>query len=478
MSVIAMSRRLAWVGLLAATGCAVNPATGKKEISLVGEGQEIAIGEQTAASTRASIGLVPDSALQRYVRGLGMRLASTSERAQLPWSFEVIDDPAVNAFAAPGGKIFVTRGILPFLGSEAELTGVLGHEIGHVTARHSARQITRQQLATVGLVAGALLSSDIANAAGGIQAGLGILFLSYSRGDESQADELGFRYMRRQNFDVREMTHVFEALGRVGQLSGGGKVPTWQSSHPDPEDRAAKAAARAAGVPADSLRGAVVNREVYLRAIDGVVFGANPRQGYFEQNVFLHPDLKFRYDFPSGWQTQNTAEAVVGVSANQDAMVQLSLGGQESPEALLQKWSQQQGVQTAAGQRTTVNGNPAATAEFRAQDDQGRVLAGRVMYLSYGGITYQLLGYTLGNLWAGYSGVINGSMGSFRQLTDPVALGRQPVHLRIVTLPRAMTVEEFYRQYPSPVKIEVIQAINGVAAGQTMPAGMLAKRVQ
>ncbi|HEV8356874.1 MAG TPA: M48 family metalloprotease, partial [Gemmatimonadales bacterium] len=110
--------------------CAVNPATGKRELSLVGEQDEIAMGEATAKSTRASIGDYPDSAVQRYVRGLGMRLAATSERPGLPWSFEVIDDPEVNAFAAPGGKIFITRGILPYLDSEAELAGVLGHEIG------------------------------------------------------------------------------------------------------------------------------------------------------------------------------------------------------------------------------------------------------------------------------------------------------------------------------------------------------------
>jgi predicted Zn-dependent protease len=478
LALASIGKQAAWVALVVGAGCAVNPATGKNEISLVGEGQEIALGEQTAASTRSAIGLVSDSALQRYVRGLGIRLAAVSERSGLPWSFEVIDDPEVNAFAAPGGKIFITRGILPFLGSEAELTGVLGHEVGHVTARHSARQITRQQLATVGLVAGSVLSSDVASVAGGIQAGLGVLFLSYSRGDESQADELGFRYMRRQNFDVREMPKVFKALSRVGQLSGGGKVPSWQSSHPDPEDRAARAEARVAALPADSLRGAVVNRDAYLRVIDGLVFGPDPRQGYFEQQLFLHPDLKFRIDFPPGWQTQNRADAVVAGSPNQDATMQLSLGGPEAPDALLQKWSQQQGVQTGSGKRVMVNGNPATTAEFQTQDEQGRALAGRVMYLSYGGTTYQLLAYTLGNLYVGYSGVFNSSMRSFARLTDPVALAKLPKRLQLVRLPRTMTVEEFYREYPSVVRLEVIQAINGVAPGQSLASGTLAKRVQ
>ena len=186
-----------------AAACATNPATGKSEISLVSESQEIAMGNETVVSVHATIGTYPDSNLQRYVRGIGTRLAGVAERPALPWHFEVVDDPTVNAFAAPGGKIFVTRGILPFLGSEAELSGVLGHEIGHVTARHTARQITRQQLAGIGLIAGSILSSTVASAAGGLQQGLGVLFLSYRRADDSQADGLGFRYMLRTKYDIR-----------------------------------------------------------------------------------------------------------------------------------------------------------------------------------------------------------------------------------------------------------------------------------
>jgi len=475
MSRTALTRVLCAAAL---AGCATNPATGNREISLVSESQEIAMGDQTVAAARSAIGIYPDSALQRYVHALGARVAATTERASLPWNFEVVDDPQVNAFAAPGGKVFVTRGILPYLGSEAELAGVLGHESGHVTARHTARQITRQQLFGIGLIAGAIFSSTVAQNAGAIQQGLGVLFLSYSRGDESQADELGFRYLRRLNYDPREMAKTFQTLERVGNLSGGGKVPTWASTHPDPGDRYTKAEQRAATVPTDSLQRSVVNRDAYLRAIDGIVFGVNPRQGYFEGSRFLHPDLRFRIDFPSGWQTQNQADAVLAGSPNNDAMIQLGLGGNESPDALLQKFAAQQGVQTTGSQRTSVNGLSAATAEFQAQDQQGNALAGRVMYLSYGGTTYQLLGYSTATAYRGYAGVIGQTMQSFAQLTDQAALSKQPVHLALVRLTRAMTVDEFYRQYPSPVKLEIIAAINGVEPGATLPAGTMAKRVQ
>jgi predicted Zn-dependent protease len=458
--------------------CSTNPATGKSEISLVSESQEIEMGNQMLASARATLGTYPDSGVQRYVRAVGSRLAAASERPGLPWVFEVVEDPQVNAFAAPGGKIFVTRGILAYFGSEAELAGVLGHEIGHVTARHSARQMTREQLVGVGLIAGSILSSTVAQNAGALQQGLGLLFLSYSRGDEAQADELGFRYMRRLQYDPREMSRTFQTLARVSELSGGGKVPTWASSHPDPGDRYQKAEQRAASVPADSLRIVVINRDSYLRAIDGIVFGENPRQGFFDGSRFNHPDLRFRMDFPSGWQTQNRADAVLAMSPQNDAVVQLSLGGSDAPETLLQKFAQQQGVQMASTQRTTVNGFPAATAEFQAQDQQNNVVAGRVMYLRYGSITYQLVGYSSGAKYPGYSGVIRQSVQSFATLTDQTALNRQPVHLSLVRLPRAMTIEEFYRQYPSAVRVELIAAINGVSAGETLAAGTMAKRVQ
>jgi predicted Zn-dependent protease len=459
-------------------GCATNPATGQRELSLVSESQEIAMGEETATGVRGSIGLVDNAGLQTYVRNIGMGMAKASERPDLPWSFEVIDDPEVNAFAAPGGKIFVTRGILPFLSSEAELAGVLGHEAGHVTARHTARQITRAQLAQVGLVAGSIISSDFASVAGGIAGGLQILFLKYSRADESQADELGFRYMRRTNYDVREMPGVFAALGRVGGLSGGGKLPTWQSSHPDPADREQKAIERAKTVPADSVRNAIVDRDEYARAIDGIIFGVNPRQGYFEQTRFLHPDLKFEYRFPDGWQTQNQPQAVIAMAPSKDAILQLSIPGTGDSDAAMQKFSQQQGVQMTAAQRVTIAGQRGTTAEFRAQDQQGAQLAGRVTYFSFDGRVYELLGYSTGARYPSYAGTFTSSMQTFDRLTDPAALNKQPRRLRTIRLTQAMTVQEFQRRHAPSAKVEVVAAMNGVAVDATLPAGSWAKGVE
>ena len=175
-------------------GCAVNPVSGEREFSLISEDQEIAIGRDGATDVARSIGLVDDAALQGYVHNIGARLAQGSERPQLPWSFQVIDDSIPNAFAIPGGYIFITRGMMALMGSEAQLVSVVGHEIGHVTARHSVSMMSRAQVAQIGLRIGSILSPNLAQFSELAGGGLSLLFLSYGRDAERQADDLGFRY--------------------------------------------------------------------------------------------------------------------------------------------------------------------------------------------------------------------------------------------------------------------------------------------
>ena len=170
------------------SACATNPVTGRREITLMSEAQEIALGKESDAQVRQEMGVYDDPDLQRYVSDIGLRLAKLSERPNLPWQFTVVDQPAINAFALPGGFIYVTRGILPYLDNEAELAGVLGHEIGHVTARHSAQQYTRQIGGTVGLVALGVFVPAAQPFGQASQQAMGLLFLKYGRDDELQAD--------------------------------------------------------------------------------------------------------------------------------------------------------------------------------------------------------------------------------------------------------------------------------------------------
>ena len=223
---IAMRTSRWWaLGVAAAAGvyaCARNPVTGKNELALVSESQEIAMGQEYAQQIVKSMGVYQDQKVQDYVSNLGKTLAAKSERPNLPWAFYVMDDPTVNAFALPGGSIFVTRGILTHMNNEAELVGVLGHEIGHVTARHSVQQMSRQQLAQIGLGVGSILSSTVAQYAGLASQGLGVLFLKYGRDAESQSDQLGFKYMVHEGYDPSAMATMFQTLERVSRAGGCG----------------------------------------------------------------------------------------------------------------------------------------------------------------------------------------------------------------------------------------------------------------
>jgi predicted Zn-dependent protease len=455
--------------------CATNPVTGKKELSFVSESQEIAMGREYAGQVTQEMGAYPDSGVQAYVDRLGKELAAGTERPGLPWHFTVMDDPTVNAFALPGGFIFVTRGILTHMNSEAELATVVGHEIGHVTARHSVQQMTRQQIAQIGLIAGAIASDRIANNMGLISQGVGALFLKYSRDDETQADGLGFRYALNDGYDVRKMVDMFAILQRISATAGQ-RIPEWQSTHPDPGNRieATRSRLSRVTVPLDDTK---VNRDQFLRVIDGMVFGDNPRQGYFKGTQFLHPDLAFQLDFPAGWKTQNQPSAVVGQSAQGDAQVSLGLAGTAAPSDALQKFLGEQGIQAGRATQTTINGNSAALAPFSAQNQDGSSINGLVAYISYAGTTYRLLGLT-NRPAQSYDGAFRGFIGSFRRLTDPVALGIKPNRLAITRISRAMTLDEFNRQYPSVVPMETLALINGVADGNSqLAAGESVKRV-
>src|SRR5919198_2059291 len=203
----------------ALTACATNPATGKKQISLMSEEQEIALGQQSDPEVKREMGVYGDSRLQEYVQGIGMKLARASERPNLPWHFTVVDSPAVNAFALPGGYIYITRGILPFLQDEAQLAGVLGHEIGHVTARHASQQYSRATGAQLGLIFSSVLLPQTRPFTQLGESGLGLLMLKYSRDDEAQADSLGVKYVARSGWDPDGIPQMLTTLGRIEETS-------------------------------------------------------------------------------------------------------------------------------------------------------------------------------------------------------------------------------------------------------------------
>src|SRR5262249_18641583 len=221
---------------LVLASCATNPVSGKKELSLVSFQRELEIGREGHQAIVDEYGRYDDPKIAAYVDSVGQSLARVSHLPSIGWTFTVLDDPAVNAFATPGGYIYITRGILAHLNSEAQLAGVLGHEIGHVTARHTAQQITKQEIAGVGLTLASVLSQEFRRYSDAAQSALGLLMLKYSRDDETQADELGVEYSARAGYDPREMPGTYRMLKRVGERAGQ-RLPAFLSTHPDPGDR-------------------------------------------------------------------------------------------------------------------------------------------------------------------------------------------------------------------------------------------------
>jgi predicted Zn-dependent protease len=477
MTVRERSVGFAIVVALTAGGCVVNPATGKRELSLVSESQEIAIGKQNDEAIVAEMGLYADEELQRYVSDIGQAMAAKSERPDLPWTFRVVDDPVVNAFALPGGFIYMTRGILAHFNNEAELASVLGHEIGHVTARHSAQQLTKAQLAQVGLLGGLILAPERAQQFGGLaQQAMQVLFLKFSRDDERQADDLGLRYLINDGYDPRPMPDVFETLRRVGEAAGGERLPGWLSTHPAPENRALRIAQQIDTLGVD-VTGRSTDRDEYLRMIEGVTFGEDPRHGYFRGALFVHPEMAFRLEFPSGWKTSNMRQAVVAVSPNQDAAIQLTLSGAESADAALRAFLAGQSVQGAGSWRPEVRGLSSAGTAFAAATQQGS-LRGLAAFVEHGGRVFELLGYSVGERFSAYDTEIARALSSFGSVTDRALLDVEPRRLEIVRVPSTMTAEELARRFDATVPPEQLLLLNGMDAGATFQAGRSYKVVR
>jgi predicted Zn-dependent protease len=467
---------VSWVVLPLVVGaCAVNPLTGERNFTLIPESQEIAMGKEAAEQVAQSIGLYDDPQAQQYVERLGQRLAADSERPKLPWSFKVVDDAAVNAFALPGGFIFVTRGLMAHMGSEAQLASVMGHEIAHVTARHSVRQMSKATVAQIGLMAGMVFSETLRSAGQLGMAGLQLMFLKHGRDAEREADDLGFRYALANKYDVRSMPDVFATLKRVGEASGGSRLPDWMSTHPSPDERIErinKLIAEKQPPPGE------VNREQYLAVTDGMMFGPNPRQGFFDGNTFKHPEMRFQLSIPQGWKAQNLAQAVVAQTAEGKAQFQLTVGKEQPPAQALQEFRSLPAITGMEPFDAQVAGAPAAAARFAAKEQQGAEVRGVVAFFTHQGKTFQVLGLAAPELFAAAEPTLRQVVGSFAPLTDPAALAVKPARLKVVTVDRPSTLAEFASRYPSGLPVEKVAVLNQLEPGSRLEAGQKVKVIE
>ncbi len=349
---------LAWlplllIGLIGAglAGCATNPVTGRPQLALMSEAQEIRLGREAAPEiARRYGGAYDDPALQAYVREVGQRLAAVSHRPQLVYHFTVLDSPEVNAFSLPGGYVFIARGLLAYLNDEAELAGVLGHEIGHVTARHAVRQYSAAQAARLLYGVGSLFLPELrSQAAQDLFNVLGTAWLrGYGREMELEADRLGAEYLARAGYDPRAMLRVIELLKDQEELERRlakeeGRPPRVYhgifATHPS-NDRRLQELVRAAQRLRPPGRPRPVSREAFLPHLEGLAYGDSYRSGVRRGHRFYHGPLGFALSFPEGWRVENRPDLVLARSPEGDALLALrveDLNRRMPPEAFMRQ---------------------------------------------------------------------------------------------------------------------------------------------
>jgi predicted Zn-dependent protease len=305
--------------------------------------------------------------------------------------------------------------------------------------------------------------------------GLELLFLKHGRDAERQADDLGFRYAGRGNYDLREMTDVFASLERIGETERRSALPSWLTTHPAPAERIERVNAMLAKQPAaDEAR---VGRAAYLNQIDQLVYGENPRHGFFEDGVFYHPDLRFQFRVPSGWQAQNLPQAVVAVAPQGAAAFQLTLAGDIRADEAARRFISQPGVRALASEREMINGIPAQVTVFDAQTGNTPI-RGMLAHLNYRGRTYELAAYTAAAAFGSYQRAFERAIASFGPVSERRVLSVQPRRMDIMRLDRAMTLAEFERAHPSAIPLRELAILNQVSdENARLAAGTLVKRV-
>ena len=462
--------------------CAINPVTGKKQLMLMSESQEMALGAQYDPSVVSTFGVYDSPEMLAFITEKGNEIGKISHRPNLEYHFKILDSPVVNAFAVPGGYVYFTRGILAQFNNEAELIGVLGHEMGHVTARHSASQQSKQQLGQILLMGGMIASEKFREFGEYAMQGMELLFLKFSRDNESQSDRLGVEYSSKIGYDAHEMANFFNVLNKMQMDSDHGGVPTFMSTHPDPGDRFV-AVNRNATLWQDSLKlnQWKVNSDSYLRMIDGLVYGEDPRQGFVENNMFYHPEMKFKYPVPAGWQVQNSPIQVQMAPKDGNALMIFTTAPQKTLEEAGQKTLADLKLTVLDSKRTTVNGFPAiaAISQQVSQNQQtGAQQTIKVMsyLIEYNQSILVFHGVAEDTGFNNYYRIFESTMTNFDKLTDPAKLNVKPKRIKIVSVPTSGTLAQTFKTFNVPdQQSKELALLNNLALTDRVEKGRLIK---
>ena len=451
--------------LLAATvagGCARNPATGRLQFNLISDAEEDALGAELDAEVRAGVGLYPSKELTDYVAGVGQHVARASERGSVTWTFRVLDDPSVNAFALPGGYVYVARGLLAHLQSEAELAATLGHEIGHVTAMHGATQYSRAQAAARGVGVLRVVDPNMrhigALAAGGAQ----LRLLRHSREHELEADTLGLRYLRATGYPD---TAIVDVLTLLASLPGD-KPPAWLSTHPDPDYRVARLN-RSGLVASDG-----VPDPEYLARLEGLTVGPDPRDGFLTANRWAHPRAGYAITLPVGWAIARDEGMLVGTSPDEKVIVVVAVSGHETPQEATRAFFGSGGLLAGDTDPMEVGGFAALTTPFMAAD-RDATLTGVASFVQVDEKVVMFVAFGEKQSWEAHAG---DAAAAFASLGRPTATEQavQPTRMHIMTLEQPTTLARMAGT-EDPDTMAMLLRLNRVDADESLPAGRAVK---
>lgn len=463
--------------ILLALSCAVNPVTGKKELSLISEGQEISLGEETDREIRVQYGIYDDPTLEKYVRRVGEELVPHTHRPHLAYHFSILDTPVVNAFAVPGGYVYVTRGILALMNSEAELAAVLGHELGHINARHSVRRMSKLILVQLGLSVGGALSETFAKISGVASLGIQLLFLKYSRDNERQADRLGVEYSRKSGFNPGEMVNFFASLQRLGDLSKGASLPGFLSTHPLNQERIQNVK----GMLTAHDQSLLVRDQPYLSQIDNIVFGDDPRQGFVEKNTFYHPQLRFFFSIPQEWELKNTPSQVVMSSKDGNAAVVLQAEkSSENPADYAQKKADSiKERQSIEEESLTVNSLPAHQILLDIVQEEKEDLRIWLTCIKKGDYIFSFTALSTLFDFRKFEPSFQSIVRSFDELRDKVRLNRKPKRLKLIQATGKENLRQIFEKAGMEKELwPKVAILNGIQLGKNPKPNQLVKVIK
>ncbi|PZQ43462.1 MAG: peptidase M48 family protein [Micavibrio aeruginosavorus] len=467
------------VALLATGSCTVNPATGENQFTaFLPAGQESSVGASEHENVKKTYGNFVTGPVAEYVSKIGQKVAANTERTDVQYKFYVIDSPIVNAFAVPGGYIYISRGLMALANDEAELAGVIAHEIGHITARHAATRMSQGVL--VGLGAAILSAATGSDAVGQVaNVGSDLYIKSYSRSQETQADELGVRYLSRAGYDPNAMADFLKSLDAqtkldqhiAGQSEGVGS--SYFSTHPVTADRVTNAKAVAVNYQGGKT---IRNRDVYLSMINGITYGDSEEQGFVRGDNFYHPKMGFTFSVPSGFKIDNNPSELI--AANDDgAIIILDSGrddqGRDPMAYLTQNWMKDKPPSDA--ENVTINGMKAATAAF-AGTANGKSVIIRVVAIQWK--PGQFFRFQMAIPQNAGTATVEGlkrTTYSFRAMTDSERNAIKPLKVRTFTASSSSVGEAASRMAFKDYKEERFRVLNAVAGNLT--AGQLYKVV-